>query len=253
MKFTRYISTHHAFSTSDLLSAMDAPNSAEDQLRRAVRAGSVERVRRGLLVSNFGRYEDEPIDPASVVMAADPMAVLSYHSALEYYGVAHNVGFVCRFRSDVMKSPFSFRGIDYEPHGPAANVKAKEMMGGSGGRRITTREQTLVDCLKKPSLAGGVEELLRGVSAFSYLDLCELLELVESSSASTVSRVGWLLEEKAEDWHVEEDLLSRLESRLGRGPYRLGHPRTGKSGWSARWRLLLPEENDEVEKWISRS
>ena len=253
MKFTRYISTHHAFSTSDLLSAMDAPNSAEEQLRRAVRAGSVERVRRGLLVSNFGRYEDEPIDPASVVMAADPMAVLSYHSALEYYGVAHNVGFVCRFRSDVMKSPFSFRGIDYEPHGPVASVKVKEMRGGSEGRRVTTREQTLVDCLEKPSLAGGVEELLRGVSAFSYLDLCELLELVESSSASTVSRVGWLLEEKAEDWHVEEDLLSRLESRLGRGPYRLGHPRTGKSGWSARWRLLLPVENDEVEKWISRS
>ena len=126
MKFTRYISTHHAFSTSDLMSAMDAPDSVEDQLRRAVRAGSVERARRGLLVSNFGRYEDEPIDPASVVLAADPMAVLSYHSALEYYGVAHNVGFVCHFRSDAMKSSFSFRGIDYEPHGPVASVKVKE-------------------------------------------------------------------------------------------------------------------------------
>ncbi|MBP3884891.1 MAG: hypothetical protein J6D54_08160 [Olsenella sp.] len=253
MKFTRYIATHHAFTTSDLMAAMDSPASAEEQLRLAVRSGAVERVRRGLLVSNYGRYEDAPIDPAAVVMAADPEAVLSYHSALEAHGVAHNVGFVCLFRSDVVRSPFSFRGVGYEPCGSVADARSRMLRTDSSHRRVTTKEQTLVDCLDRPSLAGGAEEAVRGVTAFAYLDIDELLGSLNRSSASTVSRVGWLLEEKAEDWHVGEELLSRLESRLGKGPYRLGRPHTDRCGWSSRWRLLLPEGNEEVETWITRS
>ena len=104
MKFSRYIATHHAFTTGALMAEMDSPAAAEEQLRLAVRSGMVERARHGLLVSNYGRFEGVPIDPAEVVAAADPAAVLSYHSALEAHGVAHSAGFVCRFRSDVFDS-----------------------------------------------------------------------------------------------------------------------------------------------------
>lgn len=234
MKFTRYIATHHAFTTADLMAAMGSPASAEEQFRLAVRAGTVERVRRGLLLSNYGRYEDAPIDPAEVVMAVDPNAVLSYHSALEAYGVAHNMGVVCLFLSDVIGSALFFRGVDYMPCGSVRNVKARRLRADFGQRNVTTRERTFVDCLNRPSLAGGAEEAMRGVTAFAYLDVDKLLELLEGFSASTFSKVGWALEEKANAWHVSQEQLARLEMRLGRGPYRLGHPQPGRCGWSSR-------------------
>ena len=117
----------------------------------------------------------------------------------------------------------------------------------------TTKEQTVIDCLEKPSLSGGVEEAVRSLTAFVYLDVDALLFLLEGRRASTVSRVGWLLEEKAKDWRVEADTLSKLAARLGGGPYRFGHARAGDGGWSPRWKLLLPERNEEVETWIMRS
>lgn len=66
MKFSEYISRHQVFTTSALMGAMDSPSSATEQLRLAIKAGTVECVRRGLLVSNYGRCEDRPLDPLTI-------------------------------------------------------------------------------------------------------------------------------------------------------------------------------------------
>lgn len=253
MKFSDYIDSHHVFTTPSLLEAMDSAAAAEEQLRRAVRSGAVERVRRGLLVSNRGRFEDAPVDQFEVVAALDAGAVVSYHSALEAHGVAHNAGFVCRFRSDVVRTGFDFRGVAYRPCGPVGNARSRAMRSPAGTYLATTREQTVVDCLGRPALAGGVEEAVRSLTAFVYLDVEELAGLAAEAGSSMASRVGWLLSEKRDEWHVGEESLSLLEGRLGSGPYRLGPASAGSAGWVARWKLVLPEEGKEVESWITRS
>ena len=253
MKFSDYIDSHHVFTTSSLLKAMDSAVAAEEQLRRAVRSGTVERVRRGLLVSNHGRFEDAPVEQMEVVATLDAGAVVSYHSALEAHGVAHNAGFVCRFRSDAVRSGFEYRGTAYRPCGSVGNARSKTMRSPAGKYLATTREQTVVDCLGKPALAGGAEEAVRSLTAFVYLDVEELVGLAVDAGSSLASRVGWLLSEKKGEWHVSEEGLSLLEGRLGPGPYRLGPASAKSAGWVARWRLILPGDEEEVMSWITRS
>lgn len=254
MKFSDYIGSHHVFTTPSLLGAVDSAAAAEEQLRRAVRSGGVERVRRGLLVSNRGRFEGVPVDQFEVVAALDVGAVVSYHSALEAHGVAHNAGFVCRFRSDAVRAGFDFRGVAYRPCGPVGNARAKTMRSSWGSYLATTREQTVIDCLGRPALAGGAEEAVRSLTAFVYIDVEELVGLAAGAGPSMAARVGWLLSQKKGEWHVDEGDLARLESALGPGPYRLGHAADGvPTGWSARWRLILPEESKEAESWTTCS
>ncbi|MBQ3283009.1 MAG: hypothetical protein IJH42_04065 [Atopobiaceae bacterium] len=240
------------FTTSDLMGAMDSPAAAEQQLRLAVRSGAVERARRGLLVSNSGRFEDAPVDPYDVVAAADPLAVLSYHSALEAHGVAHNAGFACQFRSRLVKASFEFRGVRYVPCGSPDGIASGPVRGGASRRVATTREQTVVDCLASPAKAGGAEEAVRSLSAFAYLDLDALVAAVSGLGPSMASRVGWLLSEKRGDWHVGQDVLDALRGMTGSGPYRLGARGAGPGGFSAEWRLILPEADEEVASWITR-
>lgn len=252
MKFFDYINRHHVFTTSCLYAAMDSVAAAEEQLRLAVKSGVVERVRRGLLVSNHGRFEDVPVDQVEIVTALDPGAVISYHSALVTHGVAHNVGFVCYFRSDSVQTSFAFRGVDYRPCGPVGSVKTRTLRSSVGTYLTTTKEQTVIDCLDNLSRAGGAEEAVRSLSTFTYLDVVQLAERAIKSGRSMTSRVGWLLSEKATDWHVEESVLGRLEANLGSGPYRLQPARTDMHGWSSRWKLILPDRNEEVTSWITR-
>ena len=117
--------------------------------------------------------------------------------------------------------------------------------------RVTTREQTLVDCLMHPGRSGGVEETVRSCSAFPYLDVDALLEILEGASATTLSRVGWLFDVKRDSWNISKDALNELKGQLGKGPYRLD-PKVGETrGWSSYWKLCLPETEEEVLSWTS--
>ena len=252
MKFSDYISKHQVFTTAELMENCDSPAAAEEQLRLAIRSGSVERVRRGLLVSNYGRFEGAVVDPFAVVMAADGDAVVSYHSACEAHGVAHNVSFACQFRSDHVKTPFTFKGVDYVPCGAMKDAVSRMVRSDGADIRVATREQTIVDCLDRPGFAGGAEEAVRSVSAFAYIDSEALLGIVRGKSAATASRVGWLLSSKAEDWHVADELLDELKAMLGNGPYRLGRPGSAGAGWSRDWKLVLPEPGEEVATWVTK-
>ena len=250
MKFSEYIRSHHVFTVEDLLAASDSPAAAKQQLKEAAASGSVERVRRGLYASNSGRFEGAGVDPYEVVAALDAGAILSYHSALEAHGVAHNVGFECRFRTDAARSPFSFRSMRYVPHPAGADVLSQRLRGRAfGSVLVTTREQTLFDCLKHPEWAGGIEEAVRSLSAMPYLDAEKAADLALADSASMAARAGWLLAARSEAWRVPEGVIERLREASAGTVSKLNKRATATRGWSREWNMRLPESEEEVASW----
>ena len=250
MKFSEYINTHHVFSTKRLLEEADSQAAAKQQLKEAVAKGTVTRVRRGLYVSHAPRFAASSADPYEIISTLDPNAILSYHSALEAHGVAHNVGFECRFRTDAARSPFSFKGIRYIPH-PAEESLPKQRVRGRafGPVYTTTREQTVFDCLKHPEWAGGIEEVIRSLSALPYLDIEKTAELALSDSASMAARVGWLLEAKSKEWRVPPRTIDLLHIASAGVTSKLGKSTPSNRGWSKKWNMCLPEAEEEVTSW----
>jgi predicted transcriptional regulator of viral defense system len=117
---------------------------------------------------------------------------------------------------------------------------------------VTTREQTMVDCLDRVALAGGAENTLRSVGGFRHIDAEAALAIAARSSASTRARLGWVLEVKADTWDVSADALDTLAGTLGSGPYYFAsaaHPRAAT--WVNRWRLYLPYPESEMTAWLS--
>lgn len=177
-------------------------------------------------MSKTGKFLGETSDPFLVATTFDPEVVITYHSALVAHGVAHNVGFECSFRSTKTHSPFEYGGVRYAPFNTGDNPQTQVMRSKSYGMvRVTTREQTLVDCLEHPGRAGGMEETVRSCSAFPYLDAESLLEILSSAPTAVVARTGWLLKVKRDDWGVTGGMLTVLEGRLGRGPSNLTRSR----------------------------
>lgn len=252
MKFKEYIDRTHVFTVSQLVASCGlSDSSVKTTLRRAVAAGQIERARRGAYVSKSGRFAATEVDPFELVSSIDPKAVISFHSALEAHGVAHNVGSVCQFRSASIKSAFEYSGISYVPFPLANDLPAQSVRGRNGLRTVvTTREQTVVDCLSYPDRCGGIEEALMSISLFPYIDAEALRKLVSEKSASLAARTGWLLERKTEKWRIPSDVLDAFEEMAKGGPFRLDKDSTRSRGWSRRWRLCLPEEEEEVGKWL---
>lgn len=252
MKFSKYIATNHVFTVDVLLQNVDSENSARKQLKLALASGAVERVRRGLYVSNAGRFEGSVADPYEIIASLDHHAVLSYHTALEALGVAHNVGFECRFRTSAVRSPFSFEGLSYLPHASDSETLTQRIRGKAFGSILcTSREQTIIDCLKHPEWSGGIEETLRSLSAFPYIDSALVARLAARDSASMAARVGWLLDAKAGRWRVPDSVLDALLQKSRGVIAKLDKRSSTSRGWSRKWGMTLPDANEEVESWIS--
>ena len=252
MKFKEYIDRTHVFTVSQLaVSCGLSDSSAKTTLRRAVAAGQIERARRGAYVSKSGRFAATEADSFELVSSIDPEAVTSFHSALEAHGVAHNVGSVCQFRSASIKSAFEYSGVSYVPFPLANDLPTQSVRGRNGLRTVVTpREQTVVDCLSHPDRCGGIEEALISISLFPYIDAEALRELVSGKSASLAARTGWLLEQKADKWRIPSDVLDEFEEMAKGGPFKLDKDSTESRGWSRRWRLCLPEKEEEIKKWL---
>jgi hypothetical protein len=73
----------------------------------------------------------------------------------------------------------------------------------------TGPERTLVEGFNRPSLAGGLEELVRSAAGFTTLDLGLLEEVLRRYDLARLwAATGWFLETFQKSFHVPDALLT---------------------------------------------
>jgi predicted transcriptional regulator of viral defense system len=254
MAIQEYLETHHVFSAADFAEAFPGSHTDRNLLTRAVTSGRVDHPKRGLYVSKTGPYSRVHTNPLDVASKACEDAVFCFLTALQIHGVLHNITQRNQFYTAHKVAPFTYDGQDYSPVRRSGRLIASQGLLTSTGHRyqVTTTEQTLVDCLDRPNLAGGPENLLRSIGGFRYLDLDKLMCIAENYSASLRARLGWVLETKAAEWDIDDDVMKGVFQSLGSGPYYFYSSKTPKDTfWASRWKLYLPFPNQEMASWLN--
>jgi len=133
-------------------------------------------------------------------------------------------------------APFEYEGQVFSAiRRPGVAPLTQGVLTPTGQRyRAATREQTLIDCLERPDLAGGSENVLRSVGGFRHIDSDILLGIADSRSSSLRARLGWVLEKRAEPWRVPDAVLGKLAESLGSGPHYFASSRTSRGEWVKR-------------------
>jgi len=251
-----YLDQHHVFSLDNFRGELGDGRTAYNLLARAVKSGHADRVMRGVYVSRSGQFSAVDPDPFVVAAAVSDDVVMVYHSALELHGLAHSPSRRVQFESSRLAARFTYRDFQYEryqrqkspgsPHAQSTTLVRRP----DGVVRVTTRERTLVDCVNHMDLSGGLEEVARSLAGLPYVDATGVLAYLKVlGSPTAAARTGWLLEQRAEEWYVSPDDLGEMRAMLGRGPYYL--TRGNEAGqWVPSWRLYLPSNADEVERWV---
>jgi predicted transcriptional regulator of viral defense system len=252
MAVQEFINTHQVFNIDDLKQGHVLSATDSNLLSRATSKGKIDRVRRGLFVSKTGRYEGVAPDPFEIANASVDDAVFCYLSALQLHGVLHNIVFKTQFYTKHRLPSFSYNNHEFTPLHVRQDFELQSVLTKQGKRySVTSREQTLIDCLNKTALAGGVENLLRSMGGFTYLDFDKLEKLVSNASQSTCARLGWLLESNKETWSVPDNALLNLHAKISKGPYCFHSSSEPKdSNWVSGWRLYLPHPEQEMVAWL---
>ena len=216
-------------------------------LRRLLRDGRLERVRRGLYVA-LSPVEDEPsVDKLLVASKVRTEYYLGYHTALEFYGCAysaHSEVYVC-VKPDGLFSPFDLVGVRYRPvYVDDVDSEVEEKIYRGHTIRVSGKEKTFVDCLDRVEYAGGWEEALKSLQNLGGLDFGEIERLtVREGNDMLLRKVGFTLELLKENSlfyeHLPDEILDGLAGTVS-GQYR--YLRMGVPGsLNPRWRLYIPE------------
>ncbi|MBU2602425.1 MAG: hypothetical protein KKA32_09690 [Actinobacteria bacterium] len=256
----RFLEDHEVFTLEEYAAIVDPAVSRRTRytnLQNAVRRGSAYRVRRGLYASNLGVYRDRVPNVYVVATKVAEDAVLSHHTALEAHGVAHTPLRTVYFTSAGKVSDFEVRGHRFHRVAPPVSRSPAVLDGfvtrvraGQAIVPVTTKERTLVDCLRHPRLAGGLEELLRSVGGFTSISAERVADYTLLLGSPTLTaRVGWVLEMFEERWYTDAGVLEQMRATLRRGTYRL-LPEVGEKRhrFVSRWRLYVPAD-DSYREW----
>ena len=214
-----------AFTTED---ARQASGQSEEQLftqlSYLVREGYLQRVKKRLYVPvPLGQKGNEVrVNPHVLASKLAPRHsygeyVLLYHAALELHGVAHS-----RFNEVHVGSPHPFKRLDYQGvsyihtriEDSVLQACKKNFQADGQTVYASDREWTFAFTVMHPNMAGGLEETLRSLAGFSFMDAARLLDLGRHfKPACYYNRVGFVLSLFEDRWEVPDLVVEQFKAR----------------------------------------
>ena len=194
------------FDIADAHDAHGADTSPRGTLNRLVAKGWLERIERGKylivpLEAGPGRTWSE--DPHVIARHLASPAMISYWSALHYWNLSEQIPRVTYVQTTARRENRSptILGMRFR----FVRVKPARFFGGHTYRSgewqvdVTDREKTIIDCLDRPDLSGGVpaigDALLAGDGDFDWERMTSYLR--RFGSGAVVKRLGFLVEHLA--------------------------------------------------------
>ena len=226
------------FTRDGLAKRIGSDSAAAWQIRKFLKKGYIERVRRDLYVV-MSLETDQPIpNRFQIASSVAEDAYVSHHSAFEYYGYANQVFYEVYVATGKRVRPFSYDGIDYCPVSHRGIEGVVEM---ENGIRVTSLERAVIDGIADFEKIGGLEELLRCMLLVPSLSPDHLLSSLDLYHCGKLyQKTGYILEMFQEDFGLPDSFFDECEKHL---PDSKTYFSIQKDGFvfHKRWRLFAPE------------
>jgi predicted transcriptional regulator of viral defense system len=217
--------------------------------------GYVVRIMRGYYGAVPAEFVGTPYEIDRYLIshgACGPSGTLAFHTALELHGVANAVlnEVYCIACGHV--HPFSFQDVDYRFVNMAESFGTTRTVRQGIDVTVTDRERTFLDCIRRPELAGGLDEMLRSLGTFHTIDAVVLGDyLGRFDERSLVQRTGFVLTLFKDELRVSDDYIAGLRTSVGDSVYYLvpGMDR-GSGRLDKEWNVIVPRNITEVLRGV---
>lgn len=194
-KYLEVLHSKKLFRLEDVQLMTENVNSAKDLLFNYNKQGLVEQIRRNLYSVTDLANKVAVATKFEIGSHISPSSYLSYHSALEFHGIAHQVFYNLYISSETKFNDFDFGGIHYV-YCKSAQSLGVETPSMNSLVRVTDLERTIVDCLDRLQRAGGLEEFIHSLSMVTYLNEGRLLDYLDAyNKAFLYKKVGFVLQQ----------------------------------------------------------
>ena len=246
---------NHFIHIDDLLDISGNRKTIRTLLGRLVRKGHLIRVRQGFYAAIPLEHlnTDFQVDP--IILAdrfMDSQGALAFHTALELQGAAYSFFNTTFYLVRQSRRPIEFQEstIRFVSTSVLFGMRNTERDGVI--IRVTDRERTVLDCIRRPDCCGGLEELIKSLDHFTSLDIAKLDEYLDRfGERSLFQRTGFILDYLKDRMRVPREYMNDLKSKVGSRVYYLTPDmKPGNSKLDKTWNVFVPRNIDEVARFV---
>lgn len=240
MKYLRQLHKLRLFGLEDVTRIIGNVNSAKDLLLNYHRKGLITHIRRNLYSANELSGDGIIANKLEIGSNITSSSYLSYHSALEYHGLSHQIFYNMHISSESRFREFEFEGIVYKYY-KSAFLQGVYTPSLNSLIQVTDLERTVIDCIDKISRSGGLEELIHSISDINYLEEKKLLiYLAEYDISFLYKKVGFILEYFSNDFKISNTFIDKCHKKGFAHTKYLTHS-TESDTFFPNWNLYAPK------------
>jgi predicted transcriptional regulator of viral defense system len=246
VSFTQYAQSSPLFTLEELLERYGKKTqsrSVRNMLYRLKRQDRIRQLTKGVYA---GALAAASVNRYAVPSKLRKDAIVAFHSALEFHGVANQVFQTVYYLSLRPRKDVVFDGVTYHTVAPPRQLLRAHRLDfqvelSRDKARVTGRERSVVDCLAFLDYGGGADELDRSLAMFPSFDFETALEYLKLLRMPWLyARLGFLLDRHAEKLFFRGKSRDNFLRRLPRGVAYLEQKRPGNR-WVPTWNLMVPE------------
>ena len=165
-----------------------------------------------------------------------------YHTALEIHGLSRygmsNEIYINKKISKILEqsNQFTIKTVKL----PESDIGITKINYEKTEINVTDLERTIIDCIHKPKYAIGWENVLYAIKKVEHINERTLLDYLKKlKTPSLYAKVGYLLEQFKEKWHISTITIIELEQMKPRNPVRFF--RNFPGSLNNDWNLYIPD------------
>ena len=220
-------------------------------IRWLMASGKAQRIKPGLLYlrqpNEWGNTEVS-ISPWLIAAQSVKGAVIAFHSAMairgEAYSESSQIQIAVSIENKRIPKSFTYQGMTYKYFRENLDFGVAKKVVANVKVEVLDSERTVLEGLKHSDRYMGMDELLKSLEGVKWLDLSRIMLYLDSyyASNSMEMRLGWLLEQKQDEWYVKPERLKQMQKNRPLDPvYLISSKRSGNYR-DSKWNLMIPKK-----------
>ncbi|MCE5175493.1 MAG: hypothetical protein ABFC90_10920 [Bacteroidales bacterium] len=239
MKYIEGLHGLKIFHKKNVVALIKDENAAKEILRRYKKQGLISHVRRDLYVATDLASKLSIASKFEIASHITPSSYLSYHAALEYHGIAHQVFFELYVSSKELFNNFDYDGISYTFCKSQTEIGIVNPLTDSL-IRVTDLERTVLDCINRIDLSGGLEELIECFALITYINENMLLSYLHHFDKQFLyQKTGFILGYFQKEMKLSDTFFATCKSKIGKSTRYLTDTHESDT-YFKEWRLCAP-------------
>lgn len=188
----------YAFLSKTIITVEDVKKSVASEsavfsaLKRLVDSGKIVKLKGGMYATVNPLTKDIFANRYEIASALYENVYVGYHTALEYYGISTQMYSDVHVLSETRYNSMVIEDLEYQFYKSNYNsgiITAKQ----NTIIRITELERTVIDCIDRIDIAGGIEEVFMALIAIKYCDEKKLIQHLQGYNKKNLyKKVGCL-------------------------------------------------------------